>query len=290
MNIVYNASAGTGKTYQVTELYEKLVLEDGIEPRDILLMTFTDNAAAELRMRVFHRLLKARRRAEAAGNDERAMRALSASSQLAAAPISTIHSFCTRLLREHALEAGLSPGFSVFVGDERDELLNRICHNELLSRIEMDPDFKDFCSGVQIIGAGKGFGTSITETVPKLIAQAGSLGISLENAETLLPYPQSSGSISAIAAIYNRLRELTKLTADARQVFEGLEAHLPKASDVEDLARTLIANGLKKKFGRGKGQKPVSDDYWELLSAVEDSIKYRERLPAAAETEPRPPR
>ena len=64
MNIVYNASAGTGKTYQVTSLYEKLVLEEGIDPREILLMTFTDNATAELRMRVSHRLLKARRSAE----------------------------------------------------------------------------------------------------------------------------------------------------------------------------------------------------------------------------------
>ena len=30
MNTVYNASAGTGKTFQVTRLYEKLVLEDGV--------------------------------------------------------------------------------------------------------------------------------------------------------------------------------------------------------------------------------------------------------------------
>ena len=79
-------------------------MEDGIDPREILLMTFTDNAAAELRMRVFHRLLKARHRAEAAADDELTMRAISASSQLVSAPISTIHSFCTRLLREHALE------------------------------------------------------------------------------------------------------------------------------------------------------------------------------------------
>jgi ATP-dependent exoDNAse (exonuclease V) beta subunit len=41
MNIVYNASAGTGKTYQVTQLYEGLVLKEGIDPREILLMTFT---------------------------------------------------------------------------------------------------------------------------------------------------------------------------------------------------------------------------------------------------------
>jgi ATP-dependent helicase/nuclease subunit A len=280
MNIVYNASAGTGKTYQVTRLYERLVLEDGIDPRKILLMTFTDNAAAELRMRVAHRLLKARRTAEAAGEDDLAERAALATSHLPSAPIGTIHSFCTRLLREHALEAGLSPGFSVLVGDDRDELLNQICRDELLARLASDPDFKTFCSGAHIIGTGNGFGTSITETVPGLISQADSLGISLENTEAMLPDPRPAGSLPAFTQILNRLHELPKLTADARKVAQCLEGNLPKAKNVEALAQALQQAGLKK-FGRGKGQKPISDDFWELLTAVADSIKYRERHPAA---------
>ena len=55
MNVVYNASAGTGKTYEVTRLYVERVMEDDIDPCSILLMTFTENAAAELRMRVAQR-------------------------------------------------------------------------------------------------------------------------------------------------------------------------------------------------------------------------------------------
>jgi len=172
MNLVYNASAGTGKTYQITQLYEKLVLEDGIDPRNILLMTFTRNAAAELRMRVAHRLLKARRLAESENDDALADRAITAMSHLPSAPIGTIDAFCTRLLREHALEVGLSPGFSVLEEDDRKELLDQICRDELLVRLGSDPDFKAFCSGAHIIGNGKGFGTSITETVPKLIGHA----------------------------------------------------------------------------------------------------------------------
>ena len=187
MNIVYNASAGTGKTYQVTGLYEKLVLEDGVDPREILLMTFTENAAAELRMRVAQRLQKARRTAEQAGEFELAEVAILAISRLPSAPISTIHGFCTRLLREHALEAGLSPGFSVLIGDDHKELLDRICREELLRRLETDADFRTFCSGMPIIGTGKGFGSSITDTVPKLIGAAGSIGISLDQAASMIP-------------------------------------------------------------------------------------------------------
>ena len=280
MNLVYNASAGTGKTFQVTQLYEKLVLGDGIDPREILLMTFTDNAAAELRMRVAHRLLKARRTAEAEGDDEQTERTLLAMSRLPSAPIGTIHSFCTRLLRENALEAGLSPGFSILVGDDRDELLNQICRDELLARLGTDPDFKTYCSGAHIIGSGRGFGTSITETVPNLISQAGSLGISLENAEVMLPDPQSAGSLPAFAQILDRLYELPKPIAKAQAVIQSLEENLPAAGTVEELAKKLLAARLSK-FGQGKGHKPISDDFWALLDAVDASIEYKERFPAA---------
>lgn len=280
MNIVYNASAGTGKTYQVTGLYEKLVLDEGIDPRKILLMTFTDNAAAELRMRVAHRLLKARRTAEAEGNDAQAENAILAMSRLPSAPIGTIHSYCTRLLREHALDAGLSPGFATLVGDERKELLDQICRDELLERLEADPDFKAFCSGAYLIGSGNGFGTSITETVPGLIDEAGSLGISLEHAEAMLPAPQPAGSLPAFSMILERLRELPKPTAKAQEVVQSLAKHLPTAKSVEELAGKLMADKLSK-FGQGKGHKPISDDFWELLDAVDDAIKYKARFPAA---------
>ena len=52
MNIVYSASAGTGKTFQVTQHYLDKILNEQIDPRDILLITFTENAATELRTRI----------------------------------------------------------------------------------------------------------------------------------------------------------------------------------------------------------------------------------------------
>jgi len=278
MNLVYNASAGTGKTYQVTGLYERLVLDDGIDPRHILLMTFTDNAAAELRMRVAHRLLKARRTAEAANNDERAERAILALSRLPSAPIGTIHSYCTRLLREHALEAGLSPGFSTLVGDDCAELLNQICRDELLVRLETDPDFKTFCAGAQIIGTGNGFGTSITETVPALIAQAGNLGISLENAEAMLPDPTPGATRIEFETICKRIKELPKITPAVQTALQIIEQGLKETADVESLVTKLEDLGIKK-FGRGA--KAISDDFWDLKQSVQDALRYRERFPAA---------
>ncbi|QBG47859.1 hypothetical protein EGM51_10805 [Verrucomicrobia bacterium S94] len=279
MNIVYNASAGTGKTYQVTGLYEKLVLEENIDPRKILLMTFTENAAAELRMRVAHRFQKARRTAEQHDDFETAERAITALNHLPSAPIGTIHSFCTKLLREHALDAGLSPAFSVLQGDEHKELLDRICREELLQKLETDPDFRDLCSGMHIIGTG-GFGSSITESIPKLFEAADSAGITLDHAVNLLPSPQSLPSLADFSSILERMKELPKLTAKAQPVFQALETLIPTVGSPEELIEKLSALHLGK-FGAGKGQKPISDDFFALLENGTNTLGYTQRFPAA---------
>ena len=93
------AGAGSGKTRVLVERFLAAVREDGVAVDRILAITFTEKAAAELRSRVRERLLEA--------NDREAAR------QAESAAISTIHGFCSRLLRAHALDAGLDPDFRV---------------------------------------------------------------------------------------------------------------------------------------------------------------------------------
>lgn len=279
MNIVYNASAGTGKTYQVTGLYEKLVLEQGIDPREILLMTFTDNAAAELRLRVSQRFQKARRQAEAESNDDSAECARLAMAHLPSAPIGTIHAYCTRLLREHALEAGLSPSFSVLVGDEQEELLDRIAREELLKHLAMDTDFKTFCEGAQMIGMGNGLGASITETAPRLIAEAGSLGIQLDQAESMLPTPQPPIEMEAFRAIHARLNALGKRSKKIEEAMILLGEGLAKYTDPIQLIEHFNRN-FKGHFSYGEA-KTIYPDFKTLREETIDRERYRERYPAA---------
>ncbi|HEY5959939.1 MAG TPA: UvrD-helicase domain-containing protein, partial [Polyangiaceae bacterium] len=54
------ASAGTGKTHAITTLYLRAVVELGLLPEQILVVTFTRAATAELRERIRHRLRSAR--------------------------------------------------------------------------------------------------------------------------------------------------------------------------------------------------------------------------------------
>lgn len=97
--LLLDAGAGSGKTSVLVERFVRSVLEDGIPVDAILAITFTEKAAAELRDRVRTRL--------------RALGAIEAARATERAYISTIHGFCARVLRAHALAAGLDPKFVV---------------------------------------------------------------------------------------------------------------------------------------------------------------------------------
>ena len=101
--LLLTATAGSGKTSVMAERYVRLASEPDTDVGRILAITFTEKAAAELKARV-------RARFEALGDGERAR-------ATEGGWISTIHSFCARLLRTHALAAGLDPRFAVL--DER---------------------------------------------------------------------------------------------------------------------------------------------------------------------------
>ncbi len=116
------AGAGTGKTFTITGIVLRLLLERRIAIRQILVVTFTEAATEELKGRIRNRLKAALRvfRGEGASDDflvhlaERCgLAAVDAVSVLTEAirdfdeaAIFTIHGFCNRMLRENAFESG----------------------------------------------------------------------------------------------------------------------------------------------------------------------------------------
>jgi ATP-dependent helicase/nuclease subunit A len=98
-SLLLAAGAGSGKTSVLVERFVCAVREDQVAPGRILAITFTERAAGELRERVRGRLLELGER-EAARDSEGAF-------------VSTIHGFCARLLRHHAIAAGLHPQFTI---------------------------------------------------------------------------------------------------------------------------------------------------------------------------------
>ncbi|HRY15016.1 MAG TPA: UvrD-helicase domain-containing protein, partial [Candidatus Competibacteraceae bacterium] len=135
------ASAGTGKTYTITALYARLVVEAHIPVNRILVVTYTNAATKELRDRIRNRLAQIRHaflRGRADDEDELAVRLLDLTPdrELAIRRLSnalrgfdesaifTIHGFCKRVLGDNAFESGLS--FDTELMADTRELLQEI--------------------------------------------------------------------------------------------------------------------------------------------------------------------
>jgi ATP-dependent helicase/nuclease subunit A len=117
-NVVLEASAGTGKTRVLVDRYINL-LKAGVDPSNILAITFTRKAAAEMRERIMATL-----RAAAAAGEIPPARWREIRDRTADIAISTIDAFCLSLLREFPLEADLDPAFSIADDTELPRLVD----------------------------------------------------------------------------------------------------------------------------------------------------------------------
>src|SRR3954451_7373737 len=107
-SVALSAGAGCGKTTVLTERFLAALEDAGGRPlRALVALTFTEKAARELRQRI-----RARCRARLVAGEDSA-RWWPVLRGLDAAPIGTFHEFCARLLRRHALRAGIDPEFAV---------------------------------------------------------------------------------------------------------------------------------------------------------------------------------
>lgn len=114
------ASAGTGKTYTIEKLVCRLIIEKQVPIEKILVVTYTEKAAGEMA----HRIRRAIR--NAAEQDPQNSSLAAAVTDFDMAQISTIHSFCYRLIREFAFEMGLPWALSMV--DDDDTLEKTIHH------------------------------------------------------------------------------------------------------------------------------------------------------------------
>lgn len=111
------AGAGTGKTRVITMRITYMV-EEGIDPANILSVTFTNKAANEMRLRIAGMVTPA------------AAKALT---------IGTFHAFCVRLLRVHAETIGYKNNFAIYSQSEQQGLVKKVLSRLLVKEENYDP-------------------------------------------------------------------------------------------------------------------------------------------------------
>ena len=120
-DVLVTASAGTGKTAVLSGRCVDIVRDKSICPDvwSILVVTFTDMAAEQMRSRIAEQLQTA---FEQSGDPHIRYQLM----LLGGADISTIHSFCKRLITEYFYKLGLDPTFRVIDGDEQKLLKTEV--------------------------------------------------------------------------------------------------------------------------------------------------------------------
>jgi len=117
--ICVGAGPGSGKTRVLVERIARGAREGRLPLDRVLALTFTENAAAEMKQRLTHQFAEPAQRRD-----------------VEQAAVSTIHGFCAGLLREHAIEAGIDPRFRVLDEIEAGLLRTRVIRGVL-------DDFRD---------------------------------------------------------------------------------------------------------------------------------------------------
>ena len=199
-DLLLDAGAGSGKTSVLVERFVSAVLQDGVDVGAMLVITFTEKAAGELRDRIRGRL-----RELGAAEEARATEG---------AFISTIHGFCARVLRAGALAAGLDPGFVVLDRDQSAPVAAAAFEQTLR-------EFAQAGDAAVTLLADYGAGP-LQATIRSVYGQLRSRG---QPAPRLPPAPPDPGEATAralAAAARALIAELAAIADPGRKVLEAL--------------------------------------------------------------------
>lgn len=121
-HICVTAGAGSGKTAVLVDRYLQILKQrSDVKPDQIVAISFTDKAAAEMKGRIIENL----------GEPENAEIRDKHLEEMYTAPISTIHSFCSRILRENPFQAAVPANFGILENIEKKLLLKQTIKDTL---------------------------------------------------------------------------------------------------------------------------------------------------------------
>ena len=133
-NVLVMAGAGTGKTHTLVARCLNLICEEKVSLDEILIVTFTEAAATEMRQRLRAALEKKSR-------DDSGSHLAEQIALFDTAHIGTLHSFCFKLIREHFHELGLDPQISILDEGQIRLLADETLGEQFQSHYENENEF-----------------------------------------------------------------------------------------------------------------------------------------------------
>lgn len=251
-NLLVVAGAGTGKTHTLVSRCLRVLTRENASLENILMVTFTEAAAAEMRARIRAELRRAQ--ADCPADDPLGEHLIQQLALLDTARISTLHSFCLQLAREHFHELGLDPQFAV-LDEQQTRPLQRAALDELLEDHYRREDEAALAVQALVRTVGRGTDDRIRKLVLKLHTHAQSL-------------PNPAGWLDEQQARYQQSepdewrRWFVEAVADWREEFSDLVA----ASAGEAPAVSFCHQSL-----RGSPVNLQFADATKLLRAVQDA-------------------
>lgn len=234
-----SAGAGSGKTFTLTRrIVYALSPESGsfVEHLDqVLAITFTKDAAAEIRDRVRRALIDE-------GMDEEAL-------TVDDAWISTIHGMCSRILRAHALELGIDPEFTVLT--DTDELMDQAVEHVLARATVPDPapelaaSLKSLYAWYPMAGEGGPFGAGTT--IKGLVRDLLELSSQLPGGMDDVCVARGQADTSALADAYRSALGASKAaTEKAQTALDAIDAFEASGKTMEDAARLMMSCAMPR--------------------------------------------
>jgi ATP-dependent helicase/nuclease subunit A len=222
-NLLVSAGAGSGKTAVLTERVCRLIA-GGVGVDEILVVTFTNAAADEMKKRVEARLGELL--GERGGHDERIRRELM---RLGSADICTLHAFCAQLLRRHFSAAQVDPAFRIADETEAALLSREALEETLETGYALDMD------GLLRLSRALGGDDALMDTMESVY-------------KFIHAQPDPFDWLGASVTLYNASEDAFLASPAAERLAELARERLIEAADLLKRARALVKgkDGLDK--------------------------------------------
>ena len=275
-NILVSAAAGSGKTAVLVErIIQRLTDErDPVDVDKLLIVTFTEAAAAEMKERIGAAIEK--KLSERPGDTHLEQQA----TLIHSAAITTIHSFCLSVIREHFHVIGIDPGFRIAEEGEL-KLLKQDVLEEMLEECYASEE-KTFIEFVEKFGTGKN-DRKIEGIILKLYEYSGSYPqpdrwldscVKAYDLEGMDP-EESEGALWACRRAGQRARDLTAILKRALKICEEPDGPYMYGdmieADLEEIGRLASEETFSGMYAR------IGSLKWKRLSSKKDETVSQEK-------------